>query len=131
MRNILVLLFFALSSCETVADCIVGIKPELVEKTFPNGNTFQHYHESITFNMHHAHTEDYFISEVSVEGELPPGVNYNLDNLRTIILDGNPNTSGTYNFTFKITVRPYIYNEDGSDDLCGNTAQSHYKIVID
>ena len=131
MRNILVLLFFTLSSCESVADCIVGIKPELVEKTFSNGNTFQHYRDIIAFNMKRADTEDYFISEVSVDGDLPPGINYSLENLRTIILDGNPNTRGTYNFRFKITVRPYIFNEDGGDNLCGNVAENDYTITID
>lgn len=131
MKSILVLLFFSLSSCESVSDCILGIKPELVEKTFPNGNTFQHYHESIAFNMKHANTKDYFINEVSIEGKLPPGVNYSIDDLSTIILNGNPNTSGTYDFKFKITVRPYIYNEDGSDNLCGNVAENDYRITID
>ncbi len=129
----IIILFFLLISfinCETASDCIAGIKPNLISKELDVGAIFQHYNDTLTFEMINANTNDYLISEISVEGNLPPNINYNILNNSTINFSGIPNTKGTYAFTVKITVRPYIYNSDGTDDMCGNISSKKYKIII-
>lgn len=130
----IILLFFLLlsfSGCETVSDCIVAIKPHLISKELSAGTISKNYNDSVIFEMRHANTNDYMLSSVSIdEGKLPPGINYSVGNNDNIIFSGIPTAKGTYEFTLGISVRPYNYNEDGTDDLCGNYSSEKYKIII-
>ena len=79
--------------------------------------------------MLHEITNNFYISDVLIKGNLPPNVNYS-DLGNTITFSGVPNVRGTYEFTVEITVKPHTYNEDGSDHMCSDTASKNYKITI-
>jgi hypothetical protein len=129
--KISILLFFLMlfTNCETITDCISRIKPDLMSKELSVGAVYQNYNDSVTFQMIRGNTDDYLIYEVSVEGNLPPNIKYYWNN-DTINFNGIPNTAGVYEFTVTIFVKPYEYNSDGTDDLCGNGASKKYKIII-
>ena len=128
----IITLFFLLitfTSCNSIVDCVAGSRPDLVSKDLSIGTIHHSYNETITFEMLHEVTEDFYISNVSIKGNLPPNVNYsNLS--RDINFSGVPNVSGTYEFTVEITVKPYTYDEDGSDNMCSDTTSKNYKITI-
>jgi hypothetical protein len=127
---ILLLLAILLTNCDHISDCITAIKPNLISKVLNTGNVAQSYNDNITFEMANANDSDYLISDVSIDGTLPPNINYSVLNNNTIVFSGYPNTWGNYQFTVKITVRPYNYNPDGSDDMCGNVSSKKYEIII-
>ena len=130
--TILFIFFFLVSftGCETIADCLYRIEPNLISKELNVGTRYQSYNDNLTFEMIRANDDDYLISDVSIEGNLPPNISYSTSNNNTINFTGTPNVAGNYPFTVTITVHPYVYNEDGSDDLCGNKASKHYEIII-
>lgn len=117
------------TNCETIMDCISRIKPDLLSKELYFGTVDKNYNDSVTFQMIRGNTDDYFISEVSIEGNLPPNIKY-IQNNKSVIFSGIPTTPGIYEFTVTITVQPYTYNSDGTDDLCGDVASKKYKIII-
>jgi hypothetical protein len=125
-----VMLMLLLIGCQTVADCVIAIKPYLVSKELSNGIIGHSYDDSVTFEMQHADTDDYFISNIVIEGNFPQGLTYSLANGKTISFNGTPGSVGTFEFKVRITVRPYIYNSDGSDNLCGNVSTEDYKITV-
>ncbi|TPG41548.1 hypothetical protein [Flavobacterium pectinovorum] len=132
-RSKIILLFFFLlsfTSCETVSDCIVGIRPNLIAKELTAGIISIKYDDNITYEMLNTKTGEYGISSISIKDVLPPGINYSIVNNNKINFSGIPTTRGTYEFTISITVRPSTYNDDGTDDLCGDSTSKKYKIVI-
>jgi hypothetical protein len=110
-------------------DCISRIKPVLLSKELIVGTVNKNYNNSVTFQMIRGNTDDYLISEVSMEGNLPPNIKY-IKNNSSLNFSGIASTPGIYEFTVIITVRPYTYNSDGTDDLCGDVASKKYKIII-
>jgi hypothetical protein len=128
-----IILFFLLLSftnCESVADCLLGINPNLISKELNVGEVFYQYNDNLTFEMQHANTDDYFISDILIEGNFPPNINYDLLNNQTINFSGVPETKGTFEFTVQITVHPYVKNADGSTNMCSDTSSKKYKIII-
>lgn len=129
----LIILFFLLLSftnCESVAECVLEINPNLISKELNTCEVFHQYNDNVTFEMHNANTNDYLISDISFEGNLPPGINFTILNGHTINFSGVPDTLGTFEFTIKITVRPYVNNPDGGNNMCSDTSSKNYKIVI-
>jgi hypothetical protein len=129
----IILLFFLLlsfTSCETIADCIIGIKPNLISKELNTGIIYNKYDDNVTYEMLNTKTGEYIISSISIKEPLPPGINYSIVYNNKVNFSGTPTTRGTYEFTVSITVRPSAYNDDGTDDLCGNTSSKKYKIII-
>lgn len=126
---ILLLLMFIAASCETISDCIDRIKPELISKELRTGVYDVLYEDNVNFEMIRANSNDYFISSISIEGKLPPGINYSVVNNNTVNFKGTPIRDGTYEFTISISVLPYN-NENGTDDLCGDTTSKKYTIKI-
>lgn len=124
------LLLLSFTNCDSVADCILGINPKLISKELNVGEAFYQYNDNITFEMQHATTDDYFISDILIEGNIPPNITYTLLNNHTINFSGVPETKGTYEFTVQITVHPYVNNSDGSNDMCSETSSKKYKITI-
>lgn len=127
---ILLVMILPFTSCETVLDCITGKKPNLISKELSTGSTYIGYNDNITFEMKKAKTEDYIISSVSIDGNLPSGINYSVVDNSKVNFKGTPNKSGTFEFTVTIYVRKSAYNEDEKDDLCENGSSQKYKIVI-
>lgn len=127
---ILALLTFITTSCETAADCIDAIKPELISKELRTGVYDVMYEDNVSFQMIRANSDEYYISSASIEGKLPPGINYSVLNNNTVNFKGVPTKDGTYEFTLSIGVKPHKYNEDGSDDLCGGGTSKKYIIKI-
>lgn len=127
---ILLLLIFITTSCQTIADCIDRTKPELISKELRTGVYDVMYEDNVNFEMIRGNTDEYYISSASIEGKLPPGFNYSVINYNTVNFRGTPIKDGTYEFTLLITVSPHTRNEDGSDNLCGNTASKKYTIKI-
>ncbi|WP_343697217.1 hypothetical protein [Flavobacterium sp.] len=117
-------------SCETVLDCITDKKPSLIYKELYTGSTYIAYNENITFEIKKGNTEEYIISSASIDGNLPPGINYSVVDNSKVNFKGIPNKSGTYEFTVTIYVRRYINNEEDEDNLCDRGASQKYKIVI-
>ena len=126
---VLFYLLFSFSSCDSVVDCLYGISPNLISKELNACDVYHQYNDNVTFEMLNTNTNDYVISDISFDGNLPPGINYSiLDN--SINFTGVPDTKGTFEFTIKITVRPYVPNSDGSNNMCGDTSSKQYKIII-
>lgn len=128
----IIVLFFVLitfTNCNSIIDCIAGLRPELIAKDLNPAAIHQNYNENITFEMQHGNTTDYFISDVVIKGNLPPHISYN-ESGNTINFSGVPDTRGTYEFSVEITIEPYTYNEDGSNNLCTDTASKNYKITV-
>ncbi len=127
-------LFFILitfTNCDkNSTDCLLGIKPNLISKQMNTAVAFQQYSDNIYFEMANTSTDSYFISDIIIEGNLPPGINYKKFNSDGINFYGAPNTTGTYSFTVKIKVSPN-FTTDGSNDMCEDTTSNNYKIVVD
>jgi hypothetical protein len=122
--------FIIVTGCQTIFDCIVGIKPDLISKELATGSAYHNYAENVIFEMEHADTGDYFITDLSIEGNLPPGIESSFTQ-NTITFIGIPTSPGEFEFTVKIIVSPYTPNSDETDDLCGNASSKQYKIIID
>ena len=73
-------------------------------------------------------TDQYYISSVSIEGNLPPGLNYSIVNDK-VNFSGIPKASGTYEFTVSIKVTP-LNDNDETENLCNSGASKKYKITI-
>jgi hypothetical protein len=119
------------SGCDNVIDCISDIRPELVAKELDNGRVYQQYSDDVEFEMNNAVTDDYYISEIKISGNLPPGISHAQSSSSTIRFSGKPRTTGTYNFTVKITVDTSVTSDSGSDGTCSNQTSKSYKIVVE
>lgn len=117
------------SGCSTLVECLRDISPVLNPKELISGMLYQNYNETITYEVKNANTANYHISELTLEGNFPPNLNYTYTG-DTITFSGLPNTTGTYEFTVKITVEPDITDTEGANNLCGTTDYETYKIVI-
>lgn len=127
-------LFFILISftnCdENTTDCLLGIRPKLISKEMNPAVAFQQYNDNIIFEMENTNTDNYHISDIVIEGNLPPNINYKKFNSNAINFYGAPNTTGTYSFTVKIKAQPN-YSDEGSDNMCENIASNNYTIIVD
>lgn len=126
----LVFLLLLFTNCETIIDCISRIEPRLISKELSAGTIYKNYNDNVSFEMVRANTSDYYISDISVEGNLPPNVNYKILSNGIIKFSGIPQAIGIYEFTISITVSPNVYNSDSTDGLCGDTASNKYRIII-
>lgn len=90
---------------------------------------FQQYNDNIYFEMANSNTDYYYISDIIIEGSLPPGINYKKFNSNAVNFYGAPNTKGTYSFTVKIKARPN-YSENGSNEMCEDIASNNYTITV-
>lgn len=115
------------AGCDHVLDCIDGSRPELLEKDLAVARVAVTYRESVGYWVSNAPTENYSITNFSIKGDLPPGVESYLG-VGGVVFEGVPTAIGTYVFTVRITMGPF----DGERDaLCGDTASREYKIVVD
>lgn len=128
--KVLMLLFFSLSSCDKAVDCVLGIKPNLLFKDLKNGAVYDFYNDSMTFEMVNTNRSNFYISELSMDGSLPPNIKYELINDRTIDISGIPTNKGTYEFTFTIRVSENQPSSNGKDGMCTNISSEKYKIII-
>ena len=117
------------SGCDNVVDCISDIRPKLIAKELDNGRVLQQYSDDVEFEMNNAVTDDYYISEIKISGDLPPGITQAQSGSNTIHFSGKPRTTGTFNFTVKITVSGSD-NTNGGDGTCSNVASKSYTIVV-
>jgi hypothetical protein len=117
-------------SCVTVFDCIIGTKPKLISNDLYNGHVAYNYEENILFEMGNGNTSDYFISDVSIQDNIPPGLDYVVTTTNTIKIFGTPTIAGTFDFGITIIVEPNNYNTDDSDQLCEDISTKRYQIVI-
>lgn len=127
-------LFFLLitfTNCdENTTDCLLGIKPNLISKQMNTAVAFQQYSDNIYFEMANTSTDSYFISDIIIEGNLPPGINYKKFNSNGINFYGAPNTTGTYSFTVRIKVQPN-YSNNGSTEMCDDMTSNNYTIKVE
>lgn len=130
----LLFLFFILISfnnCDDkTTDCLFGIRPKLVSKEMNTAVAFQQFNDNITFEMENTSTDNYYISDILIEGNLPPGINYKKFNSNGINFYGAPNTTGAYSFTVKIKARPN-YSTVGTTEMCDDIASNNYTIKVD
>jgi len=121
-----------LNSCDadTIASCLIGIRPVLEEKELTDGQKNLSYSDNIIVEIENALDSDYFIENVEINEDLPNGIIYNVSN-RTITFEGVPNEIGNFEFEVRVIIRPYIYEDDGSDNLCSNASSRIYMIKIE
>ncbi|QXP59228.1 hypothetical protein [Olleya sp. HaHaR_3_96] len=124
-------LVLLLSSCDadTIASCIIGIRPVLEEKELTDGQRNLPYSDYVNVEIENAMDSDYFIESVEVNEDLPNGIIYSFSN-RTITFDGVSSVAGNFEFEVRVIVRPYIFEDDGSDNLCSNASSREYTIKI-
>ncbi|WP_395043970.1 hypothetical protein [Flavobacterium sp.] len=142
IKSIIVTLFillplFTLSSCEELFDCIASASPQLTNKNLAVGGTGNYYNDTITASVKNDSNDDAYGYFITVEGNLPTGMNYNIVG-RNIHFQGTPTTSGTYSIKIILTIDPPSYYDSNGgfyqDDnrICfGNdTTQKTYSLVI-
>ncbi|WP_291153540.1 putative Ig domain-containing protein [Flavobacterium sp. UBA7680] len=128
--KIILFIFLLLTfiSCEHAVDCIKERKPNLISKELKTGSVFVMYNDNVTYEMLNTRTDEYRIDSASIEGNLPPGLNYSINN-HNVTLSGIPKKNGTYEFTVSITVTP-LNDNDETDSLCESSTSKKYKITI-
>ena len=132
------IIFFALSSCAELVDCIASASPEIKTKELNIGYVGSPYYDFINSEVNNDSNDDSYNYYYDVDGILPPGLTYNT-NGRKIYFQGTPTTTGVYTIKVNLTIDPpNYYNEDGSyfeDDnrICfGNdTTQKTFTITIE
>ena len=113
---------------DRVIDCIKERRPDLISKELKAGPIFVTYNDNVSYEMLNTSTDQYYISSVSIEGNLPPGLNYSIVNDK-VNFSGIPKASGTYEFTVSIKVTP-LNDNDETENLCNSGASKKYKITI-
>lgn len=131
---ILMILLFI--SCQDILECIINRHPELSNKTLVSAKVNQFYSETITANIKNEPLDDNYDYYFSIDGELPQGIEYYIE-YRTVILEGTPLVSGSYNFKVYLSaVQSYNYSEacennfNDCDGLCKESTSKVYTIVV-
>lgn len=134
---LLSLVLITCNSCSEIFDCIASTKPELESKTLITGYQGYIYEDYINASVKNTSNDDYFYYYFSVEGILPPGIEY-YEEGRDIVFYGTPTQSGTYNFKIRVKIEYDEYDDpDGgfwedSDRICfgDDTVSKNYTITI-
>ena len=134
--SFLVLSFLLLISCQDALECIINKHPELSNQALSSAQVDQFYSDTITAQIKNEPSDDNYNYYFSIEGALPSGMEFFID-YRTIIIEGTPLVSGTYNFTVRLTVEQADnYNDDcentlnDCDGLCGDTTSQAYTLLV-
>ena len=130
-----IIFLLLLNSCEdntiiqNAGACAQGIEPFFVNKTLTQASKFQEYNETIEIKISNAPNEEYFISEIKIDGDFPEGIEYDVySNFSlTIKLSGIATVSGNFEFEIKATVLPYDNAEHG---ICKNEISHFFTIYI-
>lgn len=133
---ILLLTLVSLHSCQDILECIINRRPELSNNTLAPAQVDQFYSELISADIKNEPSDDSYNYYFSIDGALPSGIDYYID-YRTVIIEGTPSVSGTYNFTVRLSVEQgYNYAIDcenrlnDCDGLCEESTSKAYKIVV-
>jgi hypothetical protein len=128
-KTVIVLFTFIFLDCEKIFDCAINRKPELEEKALKFGNTGLSYNENIKVSIKNRDNDDYLIDNIKINGNLPEGVNYDINSL-TIVLSGNPTKNGEYNFEIVAVVKNKNINANEGNGLCNDTSKKVYTITV-
>lgn len=131
LLTLIFILTLLLNSCDadTIASCVFGIRPVLEKKELISGQRNIPYSEHIIVEIKNAPDSDYFIENVEINENLPSGIIYHVSGT-TITFDGVPTAIGNFKFEVSVVIRPYIFGDDGSDNLCSNVSSREYAIKI-
>lgn len=133
---ILILFTTVLLSCDvaesvvtTAGACAEGIEPILPDKTLSDATRNVAYYNTIDVEIYNAPNPDYYISDIKLEGQLPDGIRYDIytNASLSIILSGLPTPSGTFDFTFRVTVLPY---QNAPRGICNSITSHSYSIIV-
>jgi len=136
MKQLITLLvfMFCLTSCIDILECIIGVRPELPDKTFKIGHVDEDYYDELLAGINNEPLDDDYNYYFDFPDNLPEGlIIYN--DFRTVRIEGIPLTQGTYNFTINLRAEykdPY-YDSDGKyqdGSLCSDETSNSYTIQI-
>lgn len=111
---ILLLVFISFNSCSELLDCIAKTEPELPSKNFPNATVGNNYSQFFEASVKNDPNDDDYIYHFSVNGTLPPGINYSIND-RRLTFYGVPTAAGTYRFTVDLEIEypeDYFYEDN-------------------
>jgi hypothetical protein len=103
LKLVLVSLVFLAFSCSELIDCIAKASPVFSTNQLDNGSIGINYNEYINSEVRNDPNDDAYDYYYSVEGNLPPGINYHTQG-RKLYFTGNPTTSGSYTFKVFLTI---------------------------
>lgn len=125
-----------LNSCQDVLECIINRHPELSSNALAPAQVGLLYSEIITAEIKNEPSDDSYNYYFSIDGKFPSGIEYYID-YRTIIIEGTPLVSGTYNFTVRLSVeQSNKYSEEcensfnDCDGLCEESTSRDYTILV-
>jgi hypothetical protein len=104
LRNILLLMILiSFNSCSELLDCIAKTEPILPNKTFVDATIGNNYNQFIEAEVKNDPNDDAYTYHFSINGNLPAGINYNIND-RRLSFYGVPTNSGIYRFTVYLTI---------------------------
>jgi len=131
---LLLVIFFCLTGCEDILDCIINVRPELPDKTFKIGHINEFYHDELLAGINNESQDDLYNYYFTDTGNIPEGLIMYYD-FRTVVIEGTPLTSGEYRFTLnlKVEYKDTYYDVDGNyedGNLCDDETSNSYVIKI-
>jgi len=115
LRNLtLLIIVFSLNSCSELLDCIAKTKPVLPNKTLVTGTLGNNYNEFIEAEVKNDPNDDAYFYHFRIDGNLPAGINYNIDE-RRITFYGVPTNAGNFRFTIEVSIdypNDYLYEDN-------------------
>ncbi|MEW4924173.1 hypothetical protein [Algibacter sp. 2305UL17-15] len=129
-------LFFVVTSCQDILECIINRKPVLSDNRLVEGNIHQDYFDKITSEIKNEPYDNRYYYDFSFHGDLPKGISIIFD-YRDVIIQGRPLERGRFNFTISLYVeQTNDYYEDcenelnDCDGLCEENVSKNYILTI-
>jgi hypothetical protein len=131
-----ILLFFQLTSCQDIIECVINRHPELPNKTLDIGNVGEFYFEEIRAEINNEPSDNRYFYYFSINGEVPEGLDIIFEH-RSVYFEGRPQERGYYTFTVDLWVElgDNYYDEcenrlNDCDGLCDDSTSKEYTIYI-
>jgi hypothetical protein len=129
-------LFFTLTGCQDILECIINRKPILSDNRLRTGFIHQDYYDIITSEIKNEARDNAYYYYFSVNGEIPRGVDVYFD-YRDVIIEGRPLERGRYRFTVTLSVEQAndYYEEcennlNDCDGLCEESTSRTYVLTV-
>ena len=116
-------------SCDEIAECVLGINPEIHSRRLEMGFVNEPYYDIITAEVRNQVFDNDYIYNFDVFGEVPPGIFLDFDR-RAIELRGTPEEPGSYTFTVELFVEYFDENGLDGSPTCNEFAEREFTIRV-
>ena len=128
---------FVLAGCDDLdeaLDCIDGDRPAFSRTSLPSPVLNELYRAEVTVSIENTSDDDEFGYEFAIEGELPPGIDWRVEQLRTVVFEGTPIELGTWMPTLGVRIvdgGTGVFDAGAdADGLCRTQRQATYSLVV-